>query len=105
MDKLEYVGNNEVDWFKYNYMKLNPDKCHLLICGDKEECILANIGSELVIESPQKILLGVLIDSKLKFENHVKNLCKKAGKKTKCFGSAMQYTSLPEAKNINEFIF
>ena len=69
-----------VVWFKYIYMKLNPNKCHLLICGDKEECIFANIGNELKIESHQKILLGVLIDSKLKFENHVKYLCKKAGK-------------------------
>ena len=78
-----------MQWFCLNYMKSNPDKCHLLICGDKEECILANIGSELVIESHQKILFlggggggGGLIDSKLKFENHVK---KKQGK-TKCFG-------------------
>ena len=30
MDKLEYAANNAVDWFKYNYMKLNPDKHHLL---------------------------------------------------------------------------
>ena len=60
MDKLEYAANNAVVWFKYNYMKLNPDKCHLLICGDNEECILANIVSELVIESHQKILLGCL---------------------------------------------
>ena len=58
MEKLEYAANNAVDWFKYNCMKLNPDKCHLLICGDKEECILANIGGELVIESHQEKLLG-----------------------------------------------
>ena len=86
MDKLEYAANNAVVWFKYNYMKLNPGKCNLLICGDKEECILANIGSGLVIESHQKILLWVLIDSKLKFENHVKNRCKKAGNKLNALG-------------------
>ena len=86
MDKLEYATNNAVDWFKYNYKKLNLDKCHLLICGDKEECILANIGSELVIGSHQKILLGVLIYSKLKFENHIKNLRKKAGKNLNALG-------------------
>ena len=86
-DTLEYAANNAVVWFKYNYMKLNLGKCHLLICGDNEECILANIGSELVIESHHKTLLGVLIDSKLKFENHVKNLYKKAGKKLNALGS------------------
>ena len=86
MEKLEYAANNAVDWIKCNYMKLNPDKCHLLICGDKEECLSANIGGELVIESHQEKLLGVQIDSKLKFDNHVKNLCKKAGKKLNVLG-------------------
>ena len=57
MDKLEYAANNAVVWVKY---KLNSDKCHLLICGDKEEHILANIGSERVIKSHQKILFGCL---------------------------------------------
>ena len=61
MDKLEYAANNAVDWFKYNYMKLNPDKCHLLIWGDKEECILANIGSlNLVIDLIRKYFWGCL---------------------------------------------
>ena len=38
----------------------------------------------MIIESHQGKLLGILIDSKLTFENHVNNLCKKAGKKTQC---------------------
>ena len=66
-------------WFKCNSM--NPEKSHLLICGHKYECMLANIGGQTIIESRQEKLLGDLLDSSINFENHVRNLCKKAGSK------------------------
>ena len=31
VERLECADNNAVDWFKHNHMKLNPNKCHLLI--------------------------------------------------------------------------
>ena len=46
---LEEVGENIITWFFKNPMKLNPDKCHLLL-STKEEITL-NIGS-LHIEIP-----------------------------------------------------
>ena len=79
--RLEHAVNKAVNWFKCNYMKSNSDKCHILICGHKYECILVHIGNEMIIESHQEKLLGILIDSKLTFENHVNNYCKKAAKK------------------------
>ena len=51
--RLECAANIAVEWFKHNHMKLNPDKCHLLVSGHKHECILANIGGTSVIESYQ----------------------------------------------------
>ena len=57
---------------------MNPEKS-VLICGHKYECVLANIGGQTVIESHQEKHLGVLLDSSIYFENHVRNLCKKAG--------------------------
>ena len=59
-------------------MRLNPDKCHLVVSGHKHECILANIGSTSVIESYQEKLLGISIDRDLTFENHVMTSCKNA---------------------------
>ena len=43
--KLESSANLVIDWFWYNYMKLNVSKCHLLVCGIKEEVVIANIGN------------------------------------------------------------
>ena len=33
--KLEISSNVAIKWFKLNYMKLNSDKCKLIICGKK----------------------------------------------------------------------
>ena len=42
IERLECSANRAVEWFKHNYMR--PDKCHLLVCGQKHECILINLG-------------------------------------------------------------
>ena len=66
-------------WFKFNGMKANPDKCHLLLISD-EKCN-ASAGNHLIENSKQQKLLGVLLDNNLKFEKHVNNLCTKASQK------------------------
>ena len=62
-------------------MKLNDSKCNLLVCGNKEEVIIAKIGNTLITETHEVKLLGTLIDRELRFENHTTIICKKAGKK------------------------
>ena len=61
-------------------MKLNEDKCHLLISGHKFEHVWADIGNARVWESQHQKLLGVTIDKNLKFNNHISNICMKAGR-------------------------
>ena len=62
-------------------MKLNEDKCHLLAGGYKHESIWAKIGDARIWVSNKQKLLEVHIDRTLSFDEHVSNLCKKAGKK------------------------
>ena len=62
-------------------MKLNKNKCHLLVSGYKHEQMIANIGNTHIIESHSVKLLGIHIDSDLKFESHVNCICKKASSK------------------------
>ena len=62
-------------------MKLNTDKCHLLIAGNKHEHIFAKIGDNIVWESSEERLLGITIDNKLQFKNHILELCKTAHNK------------------------
>ena len=61
-------------------MKIS-DKCHLLVGGYKHESTWAKIGVARIWESNKQKLLGVHIDRTLSFDEHVSNLCKKAGRK------------------------
>ena len=66
-------------WFKNNHLKANPRKSHILLSTNKLE-IVSNDGIPLAASSHEK-LLGLSIDSELRFENYIKELCLKVGKK------------------------
>ena len=62
-------------------MKLNTDKCRLIVSGYKHEQVWANIGKDLIWESNDVKLLEVTIDRDLKFNKHVRKLCSKTNQK------------------------
>ena len=64
-----------------NYTKLNTDKCHLLISGNKNEQMWAKLDKNIVWESNDIKLLGVILGNNLKFDKHVSNICSKANRK------------------------
>ena len=61
-------------------MKLNQEKCHLLVSGYKHETIWARIGQTKIWGSRKQKLIGAEIDSNLNFDLYVSSLCKKVGK-------------------------
>ena len=81
LEKLEGNSELEVFWFENNYMKINNDKCHLLVSGTKYEHSWAKIGNEKIWKSNEVKLLGVAIDNKFKFDNHIANICFKVNQK------------------------
>ena len=62
-------------------MKLNADKSHLTISGNKHGSLWIDIGNDEIWESSNVKLLGVNIDRDLKFNEHMLNICSKANKK------------------------
>ena len=50
-----------IEWLQNNNMKLNQDKCHLLVSGYKHENVCAQIGDEKNWESNKQKLLGMQI--------------------------------------------
>ena len=62
-------------------MKLNKEKYHFLISGHKYEHLWVNVDGAKLWESNSVTLLGAHIDSSLKFDKHITELCKKAGTK------------------------
>ena len=79
--RLEHDSASAIDWFQYNYMKLNADKCHLIVSGHKYEHTWIKLQNQMIWEKNKVVLLGLQIDSKLKFKDHVLNICSKAGRK------------------------
>ena len=93
MYRLEKDAKIAVDWFAYNDMKLNPDKCHISTSGFKHEIMTANIENALVIEAQKVRLLGIDIDTKLSFSGHIIHL-QKTWKIIECVVKTMHHTSI-----------
>ena len=72
-------------------MKLNTDKCHILIAENRGDPISAKIGSSKIIESDSVKLLGVNTDNELKFTKHVTNLCVQTNRKLTAISSYANY--------------
>ena len=51
LDKLlmciEHVTAVTICWFENNYMKLNTDKCHFIISGNKHASLWTGTGNDL----------------------------------------------------------
>ena len=62
-------------------MKLNEDKCHFMIFGERTNHNFSiYIGNCTINKSQEEKLLGVFIDANLNFGKHVSTICKKADK-------------------------
>ena len=98
--RLEHDSALAICWFERNYMKLNTDKCHLLISGNKNEHIWAKVGNEKILESKPVNLLGITIDNKLKFNEHVTNICMKASRKISALSRISSFLSFDKKRII-----
>ena len=66
-------------------MKLNTDRCHLLISDNKNEQMWVKLDRDIVWESNDVKLLGITLDINLKFDKHVSNICSKVNRKLSAF--------------------
>ena len=77
LNSLEKDTKILIKWFRDNYFQPNADKRHLLISHHSKD-ILINVEDEIIECSSSVKPLGVTIDNKLNFDEHVSKLCKKA---------------------------
>ena len=79
-------------------MKLNWDKCHLLVSGHRNETVWATIGETKIWESNKSKRLGVVIGGNLNFDEYVFDLCKKASRKLSVLARLSNYMSFEKRK-------
>ena len=89
---LENETNILMKWFTDNCMKANAEKCHLIVTKTDAN-ITINLENEIITNTTEEKLLGVLIDNKLKFDKHVNNLCMKANQKLHALSRISEYMS------------
>ena len=85
-------------WFHENCMILNPEKCHYMSLGKDSEGDLLKFCGEVLEASQTETVLGIQIDNKLNFENHIKSLCSKAFQE---LGTLQRFSNLLDVQKKN----
>ncbi len=72
---LGFVNNDALSslskWFKQNYLAINPEKTQALIVGPSKYNYTFLIDDALVFVSAYLKILGVTLDKKLSFKDHI----------------------------------
>ena len=81
IEKLQADTQIIVNWFVHNQMAVNQDKFQVMFLGSGGEGLSINIGNFKIQGTNTVKLLGVTLDRKLSFSNHISDICSKADNK------------------------
>ena len=79
---LRHDGRNAIEWFAKNGMQANPDKFHFMLFSptpSEQQALQLCDGTHLMSET-EVTVLGVTIDDRLCFSQHISFCCKKAAR-------------------------
>ena len=99
VNKLEENILVLMKWFYDNYLVMNADKSHLLVTNHLDK-ISVNVGKEEIKCEKSVKLLGIQIDNKLDFSEHVSTLCKNASLKLHALARISNYMCTPKLRII-----
>ena len=97
ISKLEQESVSILNWIKNNGLKANPDKFHLLLSEPNEELSIKVDNLDIKNSKCQK-LLGIKIDNKLTFDDHVSSICTKASQKLHALSRVRNFMTLKQSK-------
>ena len=97
VDRLENELKIAINWFEYNSLVPNADKFQIMFLGTRHKVKLClEINGIRILTKRTVILLGIKIDWKLNFNDHVKELCKIANSKTMALIRLRNYLSIDQ---------
>ena len=100
---LQSSSKKLFQWFWHNQTKSNTEKCHLVISTDQS--VNFQLGASLIERSDSGKILGIKIDYKLSFDEHMKTLCSKANNKLRALARAAPYMSAERKKILMNSFF
>ena len=83
-------------------MKINSVKSHILFSGNDN--VSANIDGNTITSKNKNELLGIILHSKLSFEDNVNNLSKKASQKLNALVKVAPYMCLEKRKKVSKHL-
>ena len=97
---------NILKWFKVNSMKPTPKKLQFMVLGSStRQSIILNINNTKIRESSSVTLLGLTIDNRLTFKDHINILCHRANLKLHALRRIRKYLTTVKSKLLyNAFI-
>ena len=96
-----------IKWFESNHMKSNASKFQAMIMkpGPSTEPIMVDINGQSVHPSDCVKLLGIHVDDKLRFQNHISVICSRASQQINALNRISKFLSKDcKVKLYNAFI-
>ena len=90
-------------WSSDNQVKANISKCHLLV--NKKNKVTIRIGGMEIKNSEYEKLLGIKVDTKLNFNEHLNDIISKASRKVNALSRVMPYMNLSKKKKLVSSFF
>ena len=90
-------------WFADNQMKANQDKCHLIVT--KNENVSIHIGPFEIKNTSCEKLLGIMVDSRLNFSEHLGGTIKKASRKVNALSKITSFMSISKRRSLMNSFF
>ena len=97
--QLENDTKTLLNWVSQNGLKANPYKFHLLLSDSNPEYFV-KVEDFDILNSTNKKLLGITIDNKLSFDEHVGLLCNKASQKLHALSRISHYMDIKQRQLI-----
>ena len=88
-----------LEWFTLNCFKANPDKFHF-ISSSFDTISFLQIEQYQIYKTKCEKLLGIKIDHKLSFEDHVSSICCKAAQKLYALARVSHFMTAPQRRSI-----
>ena len=96
LDILENETSALNEWFAFNFLVSNNEKSKFFITHGKNVSI--RLGTDIIEKSECVKLLGITIDSKLTFQQHVSKLYKKTSQKIHALGRVSKFMDTDKLK-------
>ena len=99
IDSIVHETSTLIKWFNDNYFKMNIDKCHLLVTNHEEDVSAFIEGVKIECKKSVK-LLGIYIDNKLDFDEHISKICKKVSLKLHALSRISHFSSTDKLRTV-----